>query len=265
MGAVAGAGAAGPNDPMTIELRALPELPELRPGDDLAAVLARPLEREGIRARDVLVISHKVVSKCEGAVRALGEVEPGERARSLGVELDRDPRLVQVVLDESRAVLRAESGVLICETRHGMVCASAGVDASNAPGEDVVVLLPVDPDGSARALRSGLGARLGVAPGVVIADSFGRAWRIGQCDVAIGCAGIRPMEDWRGRVDRAGRPLRATWIAVADELAAAADLARGKDSGEPAVVVRGVGHLVSPDNGPGAAALRRPAEQDLFR
>ena len=153
-----------------------------------------------------------------------------ERARSLAAELDKDPRHVQVVLDETREVRRATRGVLISETHHGFVCANAGVDASNAPDDDTVILLPVDPDDSARRLRAGLRARLGVAPAVLITDSFGRAWRHGQVDVAIGCAGLAPLEDWRGRADARGRELRATWIAVADELAAAADLARAKDA-----------------------------------
>jgi len=144
------------------------------------------------------------------------------------------------------------------------VCANAGVDASNAP-TGTLILLPVDPDGSARRLRSDLLARLGISPAVIITDSFGRAWRHGQCDVAIGCAGLAPLEDWRGRTDSTGRRLRATWIAVADQLAAAADLTRTKDSGQPVVVVSGLGRHVSTDDGPGAVALVRPLEEDMFR
>lgn len=212
----------------------------------------------------MLVVSHKVVSKAEGRLRALGEVEPGERALALAAEHGKDPRIVQVVLDESAALLRAERGVLICETRHGFVCANAGVDLSNVPGERAV-LLPLDPDGSARVLRAEIAAARGVRPAVVIADSFGRAWRLGQTDVAIGAAGIAPLDDWRGRRDAAGRELRATAIAVADAVAAAADLARGKDSGEPAVLARGLERYVTAADGPGAAALRRPREDDLFR
>jgi coenzyme F420-0:L-glutamate ligase / coenzyme F420-1:gamma-L-glutamate ligase len=187
------------------------------------------------------------------------------RARSLAAELDKDPRHVQVVLDETREVRRATRGVLISETHHGFVCANAGVDASNAPDDDTVILLPVDPDASARRLRAGLRARLGVTPAVLITDSFGRAWRHGQVDVAIGCAGLVPLEDWRGRADARGRELRATWIAVADELAAAADLARAKDGMQPAVLITGVERHVSPDDGPGAIALLRDAATDLFR
>jgi coenzyme F420-0:L-glutamate ligase / coenzyme F420-1:gamma-L-glutamate ligase len=247
------------------DLTALPlaGLPELRPDDDLAALLAEAAAGS-LRDRDVLCVAHKVVSKVEGRVRRLGEVEPGERARELATRLDRDPRHVQVVLDEAAEVVRDER-VLICRTRHGFVCANAGVDASNAGEPDAVVLLPLDPDASARALRAGLRERTGVAPAVLVTDSFGRAWRHGQSEVAIGCAGLAPLDDWRGRTDREGRELAATWIAVADETAAAADLARsGKDSGEPAVLVRGLERFVTPEDGPGAAALIRPLEEDLF-
>jgi len=172
---------------------------------------------------------------------------------------------VQAVLDESARVIRAGHGVLICETHHGLICANAGVDRSNADEPDGVLLLPRDPDGSARRLRAGIAAARGVRPAVVIADSFGRAWRLGQTDVAIGAAGLVVLDDWRGREDRAGRPLRATVIAVADLVAGAADLARSKSSGEPALLVRGLERFVTVDDGLGAAALRRPAEEDLFR
>ena len=199
-------------------------------------------------------------------MRRLGDVEPGERARALAEEHRKDPRLVQVVLDESAELLRAVDGTLVCVTHHGFVCANAGVDRSNASSEgDEVVLLPGDPDRSASALRSGIEAARGVRPAVVIADSFGRAWRLGQTDVAIGAAGLTPLDQWIGRDDAFGRELRVTSIAVADAVAAAADLARAKDSLEPAVLVRGLDRYVTDDDGPGAAALRRPAEQDLFR
>ena len=243
---------------------ALEGLPEIAPGDDLAALIATALP-EPPQAGDVLVVAHKAVSKAEGRVRSLDDVNPTERALELAREGDKDPRHVQVVLDETRAVLRAERGVLICETHSGFVCANAGVDASNVPGADQVVLLPADPDASARALRGRLRELLGVSPGVLVTDSFGRAWRHGQVDVAIGCAGIRPLEDWRGRSDAYGRELRATWIAVADELAAAADLARSKDAMQPVVLVSGCERHVAADNGPGARALIRPKQEDLFR
>jgi coenzyme F420-0:L-glutamate ligase/coenzyme F420-1:gamma-L-glutamate ligase len=243
-------------------------LPEIAAGDDLGALIAGALPAgDGVREGDVLVIAHKAISKAEGRVRRLADVEPGPRAQVLAQQGGKDPRHVQVVLDETREVLRAERGVLICLTHHGFVCANAGVDASNVAddAEDSVILLPVDPDGSARALRARLRELTGVAPGVVVTDSFGRAWRQGQVDVAIGVAGVAPLEDWRGRTDSVGRELRATWIAIADELAAAADLARGKDSRQPAVRVRGLGRHVTADDGPGAQALLRPAADDLFR
>jgi coenzyme F420-0:L-glutamate ligase / coenzyme F420-1:gamma-L-glutamate ligase len=214
----------------------------------------------------VLVVAQKVVSKAEGRMRRLTDVEAGGRATALGAEHRKDPRLVQVVLDESAELLRAVDGTLICVTRHGFVCANAGVDQSNASGErDEVVLLPEDPDSSAAALRSGIDAARGVRPAVVIADSFGRAWRLGQTDVAIGAAGLTPLDQWIGRRDALGRELHVTSIAVADSIAAAADLARAKDSLEPVVLVRGLERFVTSDDGPGAAALRRPPEQDLFR
>jgi coenzyme F420-0:L-glutamate ligase/coenzyme F420-1:gamma-L-glutamate ligase len=248
---------------------ALEGLPEVARGDDLGGLIASAAgvapAGAGLANGDLLVVAHKVVSKAEGRTRSLSDVMPGARAVEIAGEWGKDPRHVQVVLDESRALLRAERGVLICVTHHGFVCANAGVDASNAPEPDVVVLLPRDPDASARALRARLRELTGIAPGIVITDSFGRAWRHGQIDVAIGCAGLAPLEDWRGRHDAAGRELRATWIAVADELAAAADLARRKDGQQPVVLVRGAERWVTEEDGPGAVALIRPEGEDLFR
>jgi coenzyme F420-0:L-glutamate ligase/coenzyme F420-1:gamma-L-glutamate ligase len=246
---------------VTLALAALPGVPEVRPGDDLAAMLAAAAARldGGLQPGDVLAVAHKVVSKAEGRIVALADVVAGERALELAAEHEKDPRNVQVVLDECEELLRADRGRLICRTRHGFVCANAGVDASNAPAPGTLVLLPADPDASARALRR----RLGCA--VLITDSFGRAWRNGQAEVAIGCAGLAPMEDWRGRPDATGRELAATVIAIADEAAAAADLVRGKDTREPAVRIRGLERHVRPDDGPGAAALVRALEDDLFR
>jgi coenzyme F420-0:L-glutamate ligase/coenzyme F420-1:gamma-L-glutamate ligase len=244
---------------------AIDGLPEVVPGDDLAALIVAALGDNAVRDTDVLVVAHKVVSKSEGRIRRLGEVEPGERARELAAQVDKDPRHVQVILGESSEVLRARNGLLICVTPHGFVCANAGVDASNVPGEDTVVLLPADPDDSARRLRARIGQLTGVRPGVVITDSFGRAWRIGQCDVAIGCAGIEPAEDWRGRTDANGRELTATVIAIADQLAATADLARAKDLSQPVVLIRGAGRHTTIEDGPGARALIRAKEHDLFR
>jgi coenzyme F420-0:L-glutamate ligase/coenzyme F420-1:gamma-L-glutamate ligase len=213
----------------------------------------------------VIAVAHKVVSKAEGRVRDLAAVTPGARARRLASEQGKDARLVQAVLDESAEVLRAVRGVIVCVTRDGLVCANAGVDRSNVPGEDRVVLLPADPDASARALRAGIESARGVRPAIVVTDSFGRAWRLGQTDVALGAAGLVPLDDWAGRRDAAGRELQATAVAVADAVAAAADLARAKDGREPTVLLRGLGRFVTHADGPGAAALRRPAADDLFR
>ncbi len=244
---------------------ALDGLPEIRSGDDPAELIAGAMPPGAPAGTDVLVVAHKFISKAEGRTRALSQVTVTEAAASLAAELGKDPRHVQVVLDETREIRRATRGVLISVTPHGFVCANAGVDASNAPDDDTVILLPVDPDASARRLRAGLRERLGVAPAVLITDSFGRAWRNGQVDVAIGCAGLAPLEDWRGRTDTRGRELKATWIAVADELAAAADLARAKDAMQPAVLVSGLGRHVSAKDGPGVVPLLRPAATDLFR
>jgi coenzyme F420-0:L-glutamate ligase / coenzyme F420-1:gamma-L-glutamate ligase len=235
----------------------------VKAGDDLAALIADAADE--LRDGDVLVIAQKVVSKCESRTRRLAEVQPGKDALELASEHAKDARLVQVILDETAELLRADHGVLICETHHGLVCANAGVDMSNTPGPDVAVLLPEDPDGSARGLRTRLRELTGARVGVVISDSFGRAWRLGLTDVAIGAAGIDPLEDWRGRADARGRELQATEVALADELAAAADLVRTKDSREPVVLIRGAERAVMEADGPGAAALRRPPALDLFR
>jgi coenzyme F420-0:L-glutamate ligase/coenzyme F420-1:gamma-L-glutamate ligase len=245
-----------------ITAAALPGLPEVRRDDDLAALL---LAASGqLSDGDVLVVAHKVVSKAEGRVVVLAGVEPGERARALADEHGKDARVVEVILSESTEIVRSRPGVLICRTRHGFVCANAGVDASNTGAAGELVLLPRDPDSSARALRRRLRELAGVAPAIVVTDSFGRAWRVGQCDVAIGAAGLAPVDDWRGRRDARGRELGATIVAVADEAAAAADLARTKDGGEPAVLVRGLERHVTDADGPGAAALVRARSEDLF-
>jgi coenzyme F420-0:L-glutamate ligase/coenzyme F420-1:gamma-L-glutamate ligase len=247
---------------VTVTALALRGLPEIRPGDDLAALIAG-LDAE-LHDGDVLAVAHKVVSKAEGRIVALGEVSPSPRAIELAQLHGKDPRHVQVVLDESAEIVRSRRGVIICRTHHGFVCANAGVDASNAGALDTLVLLPRDPDASARALRAGLRLRLGVAPAVVVTDSFGRAWRHGQSEVAIGLAGLTPLDDWRGRHDSEGRELHATAVAVADQAAAAADLARAKDSREPAVVLRGLERHVVAGDGPGISALLRPPAEDLF-
>jgi len=246
------------------ELRVLPVagLPELREGMAVGGEIA---ERAELRPGDVVVVAQKIVSKAEGRVRHLPSVEPGDEARRLAAALDKEPALVELILEESHEVLRAERGLLIVETRHGFVCANAGIDSSNLPEPDSVCLLPRDPDASARRIRAELREAAGLAPAVIVSDSFGRAWRLGQAEVAIGCAGIVPLDDWRGRHDAAGRELEATAIAVADEAAAAADLVRDKASGVPAAIVRGLERFLSDEDGPGAAALRRPRGEDLFR
>jgi coenzyme F420-0:L-glutamate ligase / coenzyme F420-1:gamma-L-glutamate ligase len=248
---------------VTHELRIRPVLglPELRSGDELGRLIA---DAGSPGDDEIVVISQKVVSKVEGRVRKLSEIKPGAEARELAERLDKDPALVELVLAESERVVRAERGILITETRSGWICANAGIDTSNLP-EGEVSLLPEDADGSARRIRSEIAAASGSSPAVVIADSFGRPWRMGQADIAIGCAGLAPLQDWRGQRDREGKELSATVIAVADELASAADLIREKDSGVPAAIVTGRGELVTRDDGPGAAELRRPPQDDLFR
>jgi coenzyme F420-0:L-glutamate ligase / coenzyme F420-1:gamma-L-glutamate ligase len=245
------------------ELRVLPVLglPEIKAGANLGELIAGRTE---LQAGDVVVIAQKVVSKAEGRVRKLSSVIPGGEARRLAAALGKEPALVELILEESAEVLRAERGVLITETQHGFVCANAGIDSSNLPQTGTVCLLPEDPDASARRIRAEVSAA-GIEVATIVADSFGRAWRLGQAEVAIGCAGLTPLDDWRGRRDAHGRELEATLIAIADEAAAAADLVRGKDSRIPVAIVRGLNRFVTPDDGPGAAALRRPPGEDLFR
>jgi coenzyme F420-0:L-glutamate ligase/coenzyme F420-1:gamma-L-glutamate ligase len=261
----------------SLSARALRGIPEVRPGDDLAALIVAALEGESLRDGQLVAIAHTAVSKAEGALVRLDEVTASERAHEIAAQdadpaQVRDPRAIQVVLDESVEVLRAARGVLICRTRHGFVCANAGVDASNASADGepgTLILLPRDPDASARRIRARLrelaGTGSGTGPAVLITDSFGRAWRNGQVDVAIGLAGMQPLDDWRGRTDATGMKLRATWLAVADAAAGAADLARAKDSREPVVVIDGLERFVSAADGPGAASLLRPVHEDLFR
>jgi len=248
--------------------RGLSGLPEVHSGEDLAALIFQALNAEQqarpLQDGQVVVIAHKVVSKAEGAVVGLAGVEPTARARELAAEQGKDARAVQVVLDQSVEILRAEHGVLICRTHHGFVCANAGVDTSNTAA-GTLVLLPRDPDASARRIRARLRELSGSAPAVLITDSFGRAWRHGQLDVAIGLAGMQPLDDWRGRTDAGGRELVATWLALADAAGATAELARAKDSREPVVLIEGLARFVTTEDGPGASALLRPLEEDLFR
>lgn len=251
-----------------VEIEPVPGLPEVGAGDRLGELIAGAAAVAGIKLADdrVVAVSQKIVSKAEGRTRTLSEVEPGERARALATELGKDPRLVELVLAESRRVVRADHGVLIVETTGGWICANGGVDASNVPGDDQVSLLPEDADDSARRIRAEIATACGARPAVLIADSFGRPWRLGQAEVAIGCAGLIALDDWRGRADAQGRPLAATATAVADQLAAAADLARDKVSGAPVLVIAGVERWCTDADGPGAAAtLQRGADEDLFR
>jgi coenzyme F420-0:L-glutamate ligase/coenzyme F420-1:gamma-L-glutamate ligase len=246
------------------ELRVVPVpgLPEIENGTSIGQLIAGHAE---LADGDVVVVSQKIVSKAEGRVRQLSSVSPDAEAKQLAAKLGKEPALVQLILDESREILRAERGVLITETHHGFVCANAGIDSSNMPDAGTVCLLPEDPDASARNLRVEIASAVEREHGVVIADSFGRAWRLGQTEVAIGCSGLEPLDDWRGRHDATGRELEATVIAIADEAAAAADLVRAKDSRIPAAIVRGLDRYVIASDGPGAAALRRSVGDDLFR
>ena len=240
-----------------LPLRGIPELVE---GDDLGALLAEAAGRSGgLVAGDVVVVAQKVVSKVEGRVVRLDDVEPSPRAVELAGGAD--PRHLEIILREAREVLRSRPPLVIAETRHGFVCASAGVDASNAQGPGTLVLLPLDPDASAARLRGRLRELAGIDVGVIVSDSFGRAWRQGTTDVALGVAGIAPLRDLRGQRDRTGYELRTTQIAVADEIAGAAELVMGKTDGVPAAIVRG---LDVRGEGRGAE-LVMPRERDLFR
>ena len=247
---------------MSGELRVVPllGLPELEEGDDLAGnVLLAAARAGGLERDDVLVVAQKAVSKVEGRVVDLATVEPSERARELAG--DADPRRLEVILRESREIVRSRPPLVIAETKHGFVCASAGVDASNAKGDGTLVLLPVDPDASAAALRAAISERAGVEVGVVVSDSFGRAWRQGTTDVALGVAGIPAVLDLAGEKDATGYELHATQIAVADEIAGAAQLVMGKTDGIPAAIVRGL-HLRGDGRG---LDIVMPRERDLFR
>ena len=249
--------------PPRYEVIGIEDIGEVRPGDDLALVVveAAARQRTPLASGDVLVLSQKVVSKSEGRLLRLSEVTPSTIATSLAIGLGRDPRLVEVILRESRRVVRMDRGVLVTETHHGWVCANAGVDQSNVD-EDMVALLPEDPDRSARAFRDAVRAHRGVEVHVVIADTFGRPWREGLVNVAIGVAGFAPLRSYLGERDPAGRPLQATILAVADELAAAAEPVMGKLDRIPAAIVRGVPLAASEE---GSKALLRDPARDLFR
>lgn len=241
----------------------MPGLPEIRKGHDLAAAIAQAARRAniGFHDSDILVVAQKIVSKSEGRILSLGGVRASTRAVALGKQLSRDPRFIEVVLRNSRRILRSER-VLIVETHHGFVCANAGVDHSNVPGKNSVTLLPENPDRSARQLAAALRKITGKRVAVIISDTFGRPWRLGLTNVAIGASGVPVLLDLRGKRDRHGKLLRATVLAVADELASAAGLLMGKAAGNPVVVIRGFRYRRAQIP---AARIVRPAREDLFR
>ena len=237
-------------------------IPEVRPGDDLAALVSEAVGGD-LRAGDVVVVTHKVVSKAEGRLVDLRTVEPSALAKGFAARHGKDPRQIEVVLRESRRTVRMDRGLIISETHHGFVCANAGVDASNVPGDHVVCLLPLDPDASASRLREALSARIeGSDLAVIISDSFGRAWREGITNVAIGLAGMEPLADYRGETDPHGFPLAASVLAIADELAAAAELVMGKTAEIPVAIVRN--YPYTPAVGTAKRLLMGP-DRDLFR
>jgi coenzyme F420-0:L-glutamate ligase/coenzyme F420-1:gamma-L-glutamate ligase len=236
---------------------------EIRPGDDIARIVVEAAERQRtpLTSGDVVVLSQKIVSKSEGRLLRLTDITPSQMATTFAAGLGRDPRLIEVILRESRRVVRMDRGVLVTETHHGWVCANAGVDQSNVDAE-VVALLPVDPDGSARAFRDGVRTRTRAEVHVIVADTFGRPWREGLVNIAIGVAGFAPILSYLGQQDPAGRPLQATILAVADELAAAAEPVMGKLDRIPAAIVRGLALQASEE---GSKALLRDPARDLFR
>jgi coenzyme F420-0:L-glutamate ligase/coenzyme F420-1:gamma-L-glutamate ligase len=244
-----------------LEILPVEGIPEVRPGDDLPDLIARATG-EDLRAGDIVVVTHKIVSKAEGRLVDLRAVEPSALAKGFAARYGRDPRQIEVVLRESRRVVRMDRGLIIAETHHGFVCANAGVDASNVPGDDAVCLLPVDPDASAARLREALTARAGSDLAVIVSDSFGRPWREGITNVAIGVAGMEPLADYRGQRDPYGYPLEASILAVADELAAAAELVMGKTEGIPVAVIRNYQYKPGPGK---ALDLLMGPERDLFR
>ena len=245
-----------------LELLPVEGIPEIRLGDDLPELICRAAGKN-LREGDVLIVTHKIVSKAEGRLVDLRAIEPSAIAKDFAARHERDPRQIEVVLRESRRIVRMERGLIITETHHGFVCANAGVDASNVPGEGVVCLLPVDPDASAARLRDALAARMDLELAVIVSDSFGRPWREGITNVAIGVAGMDPLADYRGQRDPHGHPLEASVLAVADELAAAAELVMGKTAGIPVATVRGY-YPYKRGSGTGRDLLM-PPERDLFR
>ena len=249
-----------------VRVVAVPGLGEIAPGDDLVERIAEAVVAAGIRVEsgDIFVVTQKIVSKAEGALVDLQGVEPSPRARDWARQWQKDARVIELVLRESVRIVRMERGVIISETKHGFICANAGVDTSNV-GTGVAALLPADPDASARALCSRLSARFAVPVGAIVSDTFGRPWREGQVNVAVGVAGLIPIADYRGQVDTFGQRLTASAIAVADELAAAAELVMGKTLGVPVALMKGTGLGTGREHDGQARALLRRPEEDLFR
>jgi coenzyme F420-0:L-glutamate ligase/coenzyme F420-1:gamma-L-glutamate ligase len=248
---------------MAVSIQGIEGMPEIRAGDDLGRIIAEACRAQGVSLQDndVLVVTQKAVSKSEGRFVNLDEVEPSALAVEIATPWDKDPRHVEVVLRESKRIVKMDRGVIIVETRHGLVCANAGVDASNVPGGQLM-LLPTDPDASARRIRDGLRLETGADVAVIISDTFGRPWRAGYTEVAIGVAGMLPIIDYVGQIDTHGRELKATWICVADELASSAELVTGKVNRVPVALIRG---YAVPRGEGSAREIVRAAELDLFR
>jgi coenzyme F420-0:L-glutamate ligase/coenzyme F420-1:gamma-L-glutamate ligase len=245
-----------------IEILPMNGVPEIHPGDGVGEIIFRAAGDE-LRAGDILIVTHKVVSKAEGRLVNLREVEPSALAKRFATEYGKDARQIEVVLRESRRIVRMDRGVIISETHHGFVCANAGVDASNVPGRESVCLLPVDPNESARRLRERISKLTNLDLPVIVSDSFGRAWRFGITNVAVGVAGMQPLADYRGGEDPHGNPLEASVLAVADEVAAAAELVMNKTDGVPVAIVRGYDY--ERDDEATGHDLLMPPERDMFR
>lgn len=248
----------------TIAIIPIPGIPQVNPDDDLPSLLLDAIDRAkvGLKSGDILVICQKIVSKAEGAVVDLKTVEPSPFARQIAAMWEKDPRLVEVVLRESSRIVRMKNGVVITETKHGWVCANSGVDESNSLGDDIAIVLPKDPDASARGIRIAIQERRSITVGVIITDTFGRPWRDGLVEFALGVSGLEPLLDLRGTQDLQGRKLHHTVVAVADELAAAAGLVMEKGAAVPAVIIRGYQFIPAEGD---SKKLIRPADADLFR
>jgi coenzyme F420-0:L-glutamate ligase/coenzyme F420-1:gamma-L-glutamate ligase len=248
----------------TIAIIPIPDIPQIQPGDDLPSVLLTAIDQAkvGLKSGDILIICQKIVSKAEGAIVDLKTITPSPFAQQIALQWEKDPRVVEVVLRESSRIIRMKNGVVITETKHGWVCANSGVDESNTLDDDIVIVLPKDPDASARNIRIAIQERRGITIGIIITDTFGRPWRDGLVEFALGVSGFEPLLDLRGSHDLRGRELHHTVVAVADELAAAAGLVMEKGAGVPAVIIRGYRFIAAEGD---SKKLIRPADADLFR